>query len=38
MKVGEAGSEYYLKKIGGGGLEKNYNPLGGGQGNFWDIA
>ena len=39
-KVGEGGggSDIYLKKIGGGGLRKNYSPWGGQQGDFLDIA
>ena len=39
VKVGEGGSsDIYLKKIGGGGLRKNYSPWGGQQGDFLDIA
>ena len=40
VKVGEGGGGYdiYLKKIGGGGLRKNYSPWGGRQGDFLDIA
>ena len=40
VKVGEGGggSDIYLKKIGGGGLRKNYSPWGGRQGDFLDIA
>ena len=39
VKVGEGGgSAIYLKKIGGGGLRKNYSPWGGWQGDFLDIA
>ena len=36
-KKKHAGSEIYLKKI-GGRLEKDYSPLGEEQGNFLDIA
>ena len=35
---GGGGSDIYLKKIGGGGLRKNYSPWGGRQGDFLDIA
>ena len=35
---GGGGSDIYLKKIGGGGLRKNYSPWGGQQGDFLDIA
>ena len=36
MKVGKRGSEYHLKKLGGGD-KKKYNPWEG-QGHFLDIA
>ena len=38
VEEGGGGSDIYLKKIGGGGLRKNYSPWGGQQGDFLDIA
>ena len=35
---GGGSSDIYLKKIGGGGLRKNYSPWGGQQGDLLDIA